>query len=166
MGLKDIFEGQKTIRSLRAEVASLERQKTQAERELQSSSEQVTHVKKEAERQEQCQCDAVETGRLLVEKKLFEVLQPLLLNLPSARVAIAANPALLAKDMIGLFAPMDDFIRELGLKMIGTVGEEVPFDGTRHDCASEVAPGTPVRVVTVGYCRGEEIWIKARVKEQ
>lgn len=166
MGLKGFFEAQKTIRSLRAEVTSLERQKTQAERDLQSSSEQICHVKKEAERQEQCQCDAVETGRLVVEKKLFEVLQPLLLNMPSARAAIAANPALLARDMIGMFAPLDDFIKELGLEMIGAVGAEVPFDSTRHDCANEIAPGTLVRVVTVGYCRGEEIWIKARVKEQ
>ena len=92
-------------------------------------------------------------------------MRPLLLNLPAARRAIAADPTLLARDMIGLFAPVDDFIQVLGLTVIGTIGEETPYDSARHDCPTLVSPGALVRVVTVGYARGEEIWAKARVKE-
>ena len=165
MGLRDILQGQKTIRELRSEVAALAKQNEQAERRLADSAEQISHVKREAEQKEQNQCCAVETGQLTVEKKYFEILKPLLLNLPTARLAIAANPALLAKDMIGLFAPMDDFIRAMGLAPIGEVGAEAPYDSTRHDSPDDIAPGTPVRIVTVGYSRGEEIWMKARVKE-
>ena len=92
-------------------------------------------------------------------------MRPLLLNLPAARRAIAADPTLLAKDMIGLFAPVDDFIRTMGLTVIGTIGEETPYDSARHDCPALLEPGTPVIVATVGYAKGEQIWVKARVKE-
>ena len=90
-------------------------------------------------------------------------LSALLLALPTARRAIAQNPALLARDMIGMFAPVDDFVGALGLTVIGTVGEETPYDSARHDCL--LAQGTPVIVATVGYAKGEQIWVKARVKE-
>ena len=93
------------------------------------------------------------------------VLIALLLALPTARRAIAQNPALLARDMIGMFAPVDDFVGALGLTVIGTVGEETPYDSARHDCPDLLAPGTPVIVATVGYAKGEQIWVKARVKE-
>ena len=94
-----------------------------------------------------------------------EEVRPLLLALPTARRAIAQNPALLARDMIGMFAPVDDFVEALGLTVIGTVGEETPYDSARHDCPALLAPGTPVIVATVGYAKGEQIWVKARVKE-
>jgi len=32
-------------------------------------------------------------------------------------------------------------------------------------CPALLAPGTPVIVATVGYAKGEQIWVKARVKE-
>ena len=83
----------------------------------------------------------------------------------AAEDIITANPDLLAGDMIGMFAPVDDFIRVLGLTVIGTVGEETPFDSARHDCPALIEPGTPVIVATVGYAKGEQIWVKARVKE-
>ena len=66
----------------------------------------------------------------------------------------------------GLFAiAVDDFVGALGLTVIGTVGEETPYDSARHDCPALLAPGTPVIVATVGYAKGEQIWVKARVKE-
>lgn len=68
------------------------------------------------------------------QRALFEAMRPLLLALPTARRAIAQNPALLARDMIGMFAPVDDFVGALGLTVIGTVGEETPYDSARHDC--------------------------------
>ena len=40
-----------------------------------------------------------------------------------------------------------------------------PYDSARHDCPALLAPGTPVIVATVGYAKGEQIWVKARVKE-
>ena len=64
-----------------------------------------------------------------------------------------------------MFAPVDDFVGALGLTVIGTVGEETPYDSARHDCPDLLAPGTPVIVATVGYAKGEQIWVKARVKE-
>ena len=165
MGLRDLFQSQKTIKELRSEVASLNCQQQQANRELESRQQQVTHVKKEVERQEQNRTCDLEQERNRIERELFTVLEPLLLSLPTAKEAIRKNPELLAKDMIGMFRPVEDFAEKLGLSVIGEVGEEVPYDSARHDSANVVEPGAPVRIVTVGYCRGEEIWIKARVKE-
>uniref|UniRef100_UPI003FEF5EA8 hypothetical protein n=1 Tax=Angelakisella sp. TaxID=1935177 RepID=UPI003FEF5EA8 len=122
-------------------------------------------VSREADREaagrQREQTEAVEAA----QRALFEAMRPLLLALPTARRAIAQNPALLARDMIGMFAPVDDFVGALGLTVIGTVGEETPYDSARHDCPALLAPGTPVIVATVGYAKGEQIWVKARVKE-
>lgn len=165
MGLKDLFQSQKTIRELRSEVASLTRQQEQACRRLESSEETAANVKKEVERQEQNRACDMELERARIERELFKVLQPLLLSLPTARETIRKNPELLARDMIGMFRPVEDFAEALGLSVIGEVGEEIPYDSVRHDSVNALEPGAPVRIVTVGYCRGEEIWIKARVKE-
>lgn len=165
MALKDLLQSGKTIRELKTETAALRLEKEQAERQRTASEQRVAAVTQEAGRQSADREEELRRLKEQTEHTLFEALRPMLLGLPTARRAIAQNPELLAKDMIGLFAPMDDFVRALGLTVIGEVGEEIPYDSARHDCAAVLPEGTPVRVVTVGYARGEEIWIKARVKE-
>lgn len=165
MALKDLLQSQKTIRELKTETAALRLEKEEAARQKAQSEARAAAVSREADREaagrEREQTEAVEAA----QRALFEALRPLLLALPTARKTIAANPGLLAKDMIGLFAPVNDFVKALGLTVIGTVGEEVPYDSARHDCPALIPPGTPVIVAAVGYARGEQIWVKARVKE-
>ena len=165
MALKDLLQSQKTIRELKTETAALRLEKAEAARHKEQSEARAAAVAKEADREaasrERDQDEAVETA----QRTLFEAMRPLLLALPTAKKTIAANPELLAKDMIGLFAPVEDFVKALGLTVIGTVGEELPYDSTRHDCPVLLEPGTPVIVTTVGYAKGEQIWVKARVKE-
>ena len=165
MALKDLLQSQKTIRELKTETAALRLEKEEAARQKEKMEAKAAAVSREADREaagrEREQTEAVEAA----QRALFEALRPLLLSLPTARKAIAANPDLLAGDMIGMFAPVDDFIRVLGLTVIGTVGEETPYDSARHDCPALIEPGTPVIVVTVGYAKGEQIWVKARGKE-
>ena len=158
MALKDLLQSQKTIRELRTETAALRLEKEEAARQKEKSEARAAAVTKEADREaadrEREQTEAVEAA----QRALFEAMRPLLLALPTARKAIA-------KDMIGLFAPVDDFVRALGLTVIGTVGEETPYDSTLHDCPALIETGTPVIVAAVGYAKGEQIWVKARVKE-
>lgn len=165
MALKDLLQSQKTIRELKTETAALRLEKAEAARQKEQSEARAAAVSREASREagdrEREQAAAVETA----QRALFEAMRPLLLALPTAQKAIAANPQLLAKDMIGLFAPVEDFVKTLGLTVIGTVGEEVPYDSARHDCPALIQPGTPVIVATVGYAKGEQIWVKACVKE-
>ena len=165
MALKDLLQSQKTIRELKTETAALRLEKEEAARQKEKSEARAAAVTKEADREaadrEREQTEAVEAA----QRALFEAMRPLLLALPTARKAIAENPALLAKDMIGLFAPVDDFVRALGLTVIGTVGEETPYNSALHDCPALIEPGTPVIVAAVGYAKGEQVWVKARVKE-
>ena len=165
MALKDLLQSQKTIRELKTETAALRLEKEEVARQKEKMKAKAAAVSREADREaagrEREQTEAVEAA----QRTLFEALRPLLLSLPTARKAITANPDLLAGDMIGMFAPVDDFIRVLGLTVIGTVGEETPYDSARHDCPALLEPGTPVIVATVGYAKGEQIWVKARVKE-
>ena len=165
MALKEFLKSQKTIRELKTETAALRLEKEQAARQKEQSEARATALSREADREAAGRGQELQAAKTAVEHTLFEAMRPLLLNLPAARRAIAADPTLLARDMIGLFAPVDDFIQVLGLTVIGTIGEETPYDSARHDCPTLVSPGAPVRVVTVGYARGEEIWAKARVKE-
>ena len=161
MALKDLLQSQKTIRELKTETAALRLEKAEAARQKEQLEAHAAAVSREAAGRQREQTEAVEAA----QRALFEAMRPLLLALPTARRAIAQNPALLARDMIGMFAPVDDFVGALGLTVIGTVGEETPYDSARHDCPALLAPGTPVIVATVGYAKGEQIWVKARVKE-
>ena len=161
MALKDLLQSQKTIRELKTETAALRLEKAEAARQKEQLEARAAAVSREAAGRQREQTEAVEAA----QRALFEAMRPLLLALPTARRAIAQNPALLARDMIGMFAPVDDFVGALGLTVIGTVGEETPYDSARHDCPALLAPGTPVIVATVGYAKGEQIWVKARVKE-
>ena len=165
MALKDLLQSQKTIRELKTETAALRLEKAEAARQKEQLEDHAAAVSRVADREaagrQREQTEAVEAA----QRALFEAMRPLLLALPTARRAIAQNPALLARDMIGMFAPVDDFVGALGLTVIGTVGEETPYDSARHDCPDLLAPGTPVIVATVGYAKGEQIWVKARVKE-
>jgi len=165
MAFKDLLQSQKTIRELKTETAALRLEKAEAARQKEQLEAHAAAVSREADREaagrQREQTEAVEAA----QRALFEAMRPLLLALPTARRAIAQNPALLARDMIGMFAPVDDFVGALGLNVIGTVGEETPYDSARHDCPALLAPGTPVIVATVGYAKGEQIWVKARVKE-
>ena len=174
MALKDLLQSQKTIRELKTETAALRLEKAEAARQKEQLEARAAAVSREADREaagrQREQTEAVEAA----QRALFEAMRPLLLALPTCALAAETAPltlstqqnaALLARDMIGMFAPVDDFVGALGLTVIGTVGEETPYDSARHDCPALLAPGTPVIVATVGYAKGEQIWVKARVKE-
>ena len=96
MALKDLLQSQKTIRELKTETAALRLEKEEAARQKEKMEAKAAAVSREADREaagrEREQTEAVEAA----QRALFEALRPLLLSLPTARRAIAANPDLLA----------------------------------------------------------------------
>ena len=102
MALKDLLQSQKTIRELKTETAALRLEKAEAARQKEQLEAHAAAVSREADREaagrQREQTEAVEAA----QRALFEAMRPLLLALPTARRAIAQNPALLARDMIGM----------------------------------------------------------------
>ncbi len=96
---------------------------------------------------------------------LWQVLEPLLTQLPLVRHAVAKGREVEARDLLDLLGPLDEALGLLGLAAIGEVGGEVSFDPTRHQAAGAPAPdpGAPVLVKHPGYRLDDRILRRARV---
>jgi hypothetical protein len=103
----------------------------------------------------------------VIRRQTFEQLQSLLVNYPSVKQAAIANPDMLAKNLLPLFAPLDQLLRQWGYAAIGQPWETVSFDPQIHqpDVAA-IAPGETVYIRFIGYRCGDEILCPAKVSRQ
>ncbi len=89
-----------------------------------------------------------------------------MLNYPKAIDTINKNPNLKAKDMLGMFKPLETLIEILELEQIGSIGEIVGFNETIHNAINcEIKSGSKVEIYSVGYKSGDIVLTKAGVKE-
>lgn len=98
------------------------------------------------------------------KRLLYQLLEPLLTQLPVVRRAIAQGLPVEAADVVALLAPLDEALARLGITPIGEVGADVAFDPALHQ-ANGTAPeaGTAVTVKHVGYKLDTRLLRKARV---
>lgn len=117
---------------------------------------------------EQAGAAHIEQARQDLRLALYQVLEPLLTQLPLVRHATAEGREVAAADVLALLGPLDRAVAELGLVAIGQVGETVAFDPQWHQVARGAAPeaGEPVAVRHVGYRLGDQILRRARVSRQ
>lgn len=114
---------------------------------------------------EQAGATHVEQARQDMRLALYQVLEPLLTQLPLVRHATAEGREVAAADVLALLGPLDRAVAELGLVAIGQVGDSVAFDPQVHQVARGAMPdpGEPTTVRHVGYRLGEQILRRARV---
>lgn len=99
-----------------------------------------------------------------VRDATFEQLQSLLANYPTVRQLVEAKPDLPAKNLTGLFAPLDNLLESWGCDRIGAVWEAVEYDPQLHQAdAEDIQPGDRVYVRFVGYRIGDRILCPAKV---
>jgi molecular chaperone GrpE (heat shock protein) len=125
----------------------------------------VAELRQAYARLEQAGATHVEQARQDLRLALYQVLEPLLTQLPLVRHATAEGREVAAADVLALLGPLDRAVAELGLVAIGQVGEEVPFDPQVHQVARGrmPEPGEPAAIRHVGYRLGEQILRRARV---
>jgi hypothetical protein len=86
------------------------------------------------------------------QQQIFQHLQSLLTGYPTARHMADHTPTLPARNLKGLFTPLDTLLSHWGIEPIGTAWEQVSFDPQLHQPDSpEIARGEPVYIRFVGY---------------
>jgi len=101
------------------------------------------------------------------QRTLFRRMQPLLVQLPTLAHATESGADISASDVLNLVAPLKEAFADMGFVPIGSPGEVVPFDPTRHrpvgQGARSLRLADTVRVRYIGYRYGQEVICKAEV---
>lgn len=96
---------------------------------------------------------------------LFRRLQPVAVQLPTVRASIGGGAQVSGRDVLGLVAPIEAMLRDLGFETIGEVNQNVSFDPRLHQSTGQQSPshGETVRVRYVGYRFKDQILCRAEV---
>lgn len=96
--------------------------------------------------------------------QIFEELQTLLVNYPSACKMAEIKPDLPAKNLVNLFIPLANLLQSWGYQPIGQVWENTPYDPQIHQAdEDDIAEGEEVYIRFIGYRDGERILAPAKV---
>lgn len=94
----------------------------------------------------------------------LQVLESLLLQLPTAAYAAQQNSQLPAVKLLPLLRPIDTLLQQWGIEAIAQVGAEIPYDPQQHQLMEGSATvGDRVRVRYVGYRQGDRLLYRAKV---
>lgn len=96
--------------------------------------------------------------------EVFEQLQPLLTNYPSALQMLTIKPDLPAKNLISLFTSLENLLENWQYETIGKPWEKVNYDPQIHQADSDdIEVGESVYIRFVGYRDGDNILSPAKV---
>jgi len=108
--------------------------------------------------------EQAETVKQAVQQQALQIIEPWLLQWPTAAHAVQQNPELPATRLLPLLHPLDKLLATWQVRAIASVGAEVPYDPKTHDLMHGTAqPGQPVRIRYPGYYHGERLLYRARV---
>ena len=94
----------------------------------------------------------------------FECLQSLLTNYPSMIKMAQAKPDLPVKNIVPMFTPLDNVLKQWGYDAIGQPWESVSYNPQLHQAdVSDITVGETVYVRFVGYRQGDRILCPAKV---
>ena len=98
------------------------------------------------------------------QRDSLQILESLLLQLPTAAHAVQQNPQLPAAKLLPLLRPLDRLLETWGVAAIGPVGAEVAYDPQQHQLlAGMTKPGDLVRVRYTGYRQADRCLHRAKV---
>lgn len=94
----------------------------------------------------------------------LQVLEPWLVQWPTAAYAAQQNQQLPAVRLLPLVRPVEHLLQEWRVEAIASVGSELPYDPQWHQLMEGTAqPGELVRVRYTGYRVGEKLLYRAKV---
>lgn len=98
------------------------------------------------------------------QQSSVQVLESLLLQLPTAAYAAQQNPQAPAVKLLPLLRPIATLLQQWGIEAIAPVGSEVPYDPQQHQLMEGTADvGDRVRVRYTGYRQGDKLLYRAKV---
>ena len=124
----------------------------------------IASLKQEYQRLEQQVEKQRETLNQEFQQSSLVVLEPWLLQWPTAAAAAQKNSELPAVRLLALVKPIEQLLKKWGVEAIASVGEELAYDPQWHQLMEGTAlPGDRVRVRYIGYRQGEKLLYRARV---
>ncbi|OKH46735.1 nucleotide exchange factor GrpE [Calothrix sp. HK-06] len=106
-----------------------------------------------------------ETLKQEFQQESLQILESLLVQLPTAARACQENPQLPAGNILPLvLKPLERLRQHWGVETIASVGEEVSYDPQLHQLLDGTAqPGQKVKIRYVGYRQSEKLLTRAKV---
>ncbi|KAF3884890.1 MULTISPECIES: helix-turn-helix domain-containing protein [Nostocales] len=140
---KECLELQKQLQSLAKEKDALRQEGMRLHEELQQQRTELTNEFRTA---------------------TFEKLQTLLSNYPSIYQMVSVKPELPAKNVLSMFTPLENLLKEWDYEQIGKPWEQVSYNPQIHQPdASDMTEGEMVYIRFVGYRNKEDILCPAKV---
>jgi molecular chaperone GrpE (heat shock protein) len=106
---------------------------------------------------------AIRTERLAFLRRIL----PVVVQIPTINHAVSSGVSLLTKDVLEVLRPLDQMLTDMRFERIGEVGQELPFDPTRHHLMEDESSSSQLyeRVIVrfVGYIYENEVLAKAEV---
>ncbi|CAN1212277.1 HTH cro/C1-type domain-containing protein [Tumidithrix helvetica PCC 7403] len=100
------------------------------------------------------------------QQESLQILESLLLQLPTAAHAAQTNATMPARNLLPLLRPIDRLLKHWGITAIAEVGAEIAYDPHKHklDEGGDAEIGAPAIVRYVGYEQGEKLLYRATVR--
>lgn len=150
--------GPERVGDPRARLAALELDVRERDAEVAWLREEYRRLSSETERARATA--AQEQLRVLAER-----LAPAMSQLATLQALAEAREDVRVLDVLQLVGRVEAVLAEAGCERVGSVGAEVPFDPSLHQClnSTRVPRGAAVSVRFVGYRLGETMLLKAMV---
>jgi hypothetical protein len=160
-GLKGNLDG------MRQALDTQQRALDDAHLQLDSQREQFKKLQQDYLRLETGRSESASGERDSVLLDVFKRLQGPAVQLPTIRAAVSGGAQLGAWDVLGVVAPLEVGLHDLGFEPIGAANQTVEFDPTiHHSTGGQGVPlvsGENVRIRYVGYRFKDQIVCKAEV---
>ncbi|WP_414755391.1 nucleotide exchange factor GrpE [Anabaena sp. CCY 9910] len=128
-------------------------------------SQEIADLKKEYERSQLQLEQQREILQQQFQQSSLQLLEPLLLQWPTAAQKARENPELAAVKIVSLVEkPLEKLLQAWGIEAIAPVGSEIPYNPQLHQLKAGTAqPGETVKVTHIGYLQGEKLLYRATV---
>jgi molecular chaperone GrpE (heat shock protein) len=157
VGFRFVFAAINELKARRRECVELQNQLQELVKEKEALRQEGLRLHQELQQQ---RIELIKEFR----SSTFEELQTLLTNYPSIHQMVSVKPELPAKNLLSMFTPLANLLKEWGYEQIGKPWEQVPYNPQIHQPdAADIAEGEMLYIRFVGYRHQENILCPAKV---
>jgi transcriptional regulator with XRE-family HTH domain len=95
----------------------------------------------------------------------LEILEPWMLQWPTAAHRAQQNPQHPAVQILPLVKPVEKLLKQWGIETIGAVGMQIPYNPQQHQLIEgSIEPGEIAEIRNLGYRQGDRLLHRAKVR--
>jgi hypothetical protein len=166
--LLSVHHALQLARSLQLSFPELLQRFSPVAEQMQSSPEPSDAIVAEYERLKQELASARSQHLQGFQSETLNILEPLLLQWPTAAYAAQQNPTAPAVRLLPLLQPLEKLLQTWQIEPIGAVGQTVSYDPQMHQWADPTPPpemSVSVRISHIGYQQADKLLYRAKVRK-